>query len=83
LDVSKATKKSKNCDHKSTKREEIKISFSFNKKIQWIIKSANERFSAKKFDYPLNFFSLNEKYILISYLFLERLTNVHVNGQER
>ena len=32
LDESKATMKSKQCDHKSTKREEIKISFSLKEK---------------------------------------------------
>jgi len=34
LDESKATMKSKQCDHKSTKREEIKISFSLKEKNQ-------------------------------------------------
>ena len=34
LDESKATMKGKQCDHKSTKREEIKISFSLKEKNQ-------------------------------------------------
>ena len=34
LDESIATMKSKQCDHKSTKREEIKISFSLKEKNQ-------------------------------------------------